>query len=200
MNRSTPASGFGIDNGLPDDVLKVRVHGGMRARSGAKEKPRRSGAPLALLVPCFLARPSCAPAIHAAQHKRAGRKGDDHMRPALPPACPGESNQRRRHLTRSRPQDSANKISDNGRPYGAQLSALPAFTERAVATPDPDWAFLICLDAFGEFGRSGLVALRRTSVIVVRRTSGKKHQQAHRGQCGWEWVHGEFLPITGVPR
>ncbi len=32
----------GISKGLlPDDVLKVRVHGGMRARSGANEKSRR---------------------------------------------------------------------------------------------------------------------------------------------------------------
>ena len=29
---------------LPDDVLKVRVHGGMKARISAKRKPRRSGA------------------------------------------------------------------------------------------------------------------------------------------------------------
>ncbi len=47
----------GIPKSLPDDVLKVRVHGGMRARSDAKEKPRRSGAPVPLLVPCVLARP-----------------------------------------------------------------------------------------------------------------------------------------------
>ncbi len=31
----------GIPKSLPDDVLKVRVHGGMRALSAAKEKPRR---------------------------------------------------------------------------------------------------------------------------------------------------------------
>jgi len=30
-----------IGQGLPDDVFEVRVHTGMRARSGAKEKPRR---------------------------------------------------------------------------------------------------------------------------------------------------------------
>ncbi len=35
-----PASGLSIPKSLPDDLLKVRVHGGMRARSGAKEKPR----------------------------------------------------------------------------------------------------------------------------------------------------------------
>ena len=33
------ASGLSIPKRLPDDVLKVRVHGGMKARSGAKEKP-----------------------------------------------------------------------------------------------------------------------------------------------------------------
>ncbi len=48
-----------------------------------EEKPRRSGAPLPLLVPCFLAR--------TAQHERAGRKGDDHARPALPLAGPGST-------------------------------------------------------------------------------------------------------------
>ena len=42
MNRSTPASGLGIDNGPADDVLKVGVHGGLRARSAAKEKPRQT--------------------------------------------------------------------------------------------------------------------------------------------------------------
>ncbi len=31
-----------IPKSLPDDVLKVQVHVGMRARSGAKEKPRRA--------------------------------------------------------------------------------------------------------------------------------------------------------------
>ena len=41
MNRLTPASSLGIPKSLPDDVLKVGAHGGMRARSGAKEKTRR---------------------------------------------------------------------------------------------------------------------------------------------------------------
>ena len=49
-----------------------------------------------------------APPIHAAQHERAGRKGDDHTRPALPLAgsvlAPASGYG---HLTRSRPQDSA---------------------------------------------------------------------------------------------
>ncbi len=48
----------------------------------------------------------CAPAIHAAQNERAGRRGDNHTRPALPPAAPRRSSQRHGHLTRSRPQDS----------------------------------------------------------------------------------------------
>ncbi len=52
---------------------------------------------------------------------------------------------------------------------GKRLSALPAFTERAVATPDPARADLICLDAVGEFGRPGLVALRRASVTTAVR-------------------------------
>ena len=48
------------------------------------------------------------PAIHTAQHERAGRTVGPLMRPALPLACEGARNsQRRRHLTRSRPQDSA---------------------------------------------------------------------------------------------
>ncbi len=41
-----------------------------------KKKPRRNGASLPLLVPCVLARtrpPLANPAIHAAQHERAGR-------------------------------------------------------------------------------------------------------------------------------
>ena len=33
---------MGIPKILPDEVLKVRVHVGMRARSGAKEKPRQT--------------------------------------------------------------------------------------------------------------------------------------------------------------
>ena len=32
----------GIPKSLPDDVLKVRVHGGMRAQPVAEGKPRRS--------------------------------------------------------------------------------------------------------------------------------------------------------------
>ena len=34
----------GIGEGLSDDILKVRVHVGMRARPGANEKPHRSEA------------------------------------------------------------------------------------------------------------------------------------------------------------
>ncbi len=88
MNRLTPASSLGIPKSLPDDILKVRVHGGMRAQAAAKEKPRRSGAPVPLLVP---------PAIHAAQHARAGRESALPSRPTLPPAAP----------TILHPQDSA---------------------------------------------------------------------------------------------
>ncbi len=43
-----------------------------------QKKPRRSRAPLSLLVPCFLARTRpllVPPAIHAAQHERAGHAG-----------------------------------------------------------------------------------------------------------------------------
>ncbi len=92
------------------------------------------------------------------------------------------------------------RLGPDGPNGGERLSALPAFTERAVAAPDPAWAGLICLDAVGEFGRSGLVALLHATVFVVRGTSGKKHQQTHRGQCGREWGQWGFLPITGVPR
>jgi len=38
-----PAGSLGVGEGLPDDVLKVRVHVGMRARIEAKEKPRHEG-------------------------------------------------------------------------------------------------------------------------------------------------------------
>ena len=38
------ACGLSISGRLADDVFEVRVHTGMRARSGAKEKPRRSEA------------------------------------------------------------------------------------------------------------------------------------------------------------
>ncbi len=44
------------------------------ARLSTKQKPRRSGAPLPLLVPYLLAL-LVPPAIHAAQHERAGRAG-----------------------------------------------------------------------------------------------------------------------------
>ena len=35
--------GSGIGQGVADDVLKVGFHGSMRARTGANEKPSRSG-------------------------------------------------------------------------------------------------------------------------------------------------------------
>ncbi len=38
-----PTGRLGNPKGLPDDVLKVRVHTDMRAQPAAKEKPRRSG-------------------------------------------------------------------------------------------------------------------------------------------------------------
>ncbi len=41
---------LGIFKGLPDDVLKVRVHAGMRAQVVTKEKPRRSGAEIRVLI------------------------------------------------------------------------------------------------------------------------------------------------------
>ncbi len=135
--------------------------------------------------------PLVLPAIHPAPHERAGRAGCVGQRGRLYrwPTYGGTS-QRLRHLTRPRPQDGGNEIPDNGRPYGTQLSAATPRTERAVAALDPAWAFLICLDAVSEFGRSGLVALLDATVAVVRRTSGKKHQQAHRDQYNREWVHG----------
>ncbi len=46
------------------------------ARLSTKQKPRRSGAPVPLLVPCFLARTRpllYPPPSYAAQHERAGR-------------------------------------------------------------------------------------------------------------------------------
>ena len=37
-----PASGLSIPKSRPDDVLKVRVHVGVRAQPVAKEKPRQT--------------------------------------------------------------------------------------------------------------------------------------------------------------
>jgi hypothetical protein len=66
-----------------------------------------------LLAPCFLAR-TRPPAIHAAQHERAGRAriaswlliDAGCTRPTLPPALRGWKTSGYGHLTRSRPQDS----------------------------------------------------------------------------------------------
>ncbi len=79
------------------------------------------------------------------------------------------------------------EIPDNGHPYGTQLSA--ATSERPVSPelwPIPARLLDLSLHAVGEFWRCGLVALLDATVAVVRRTSGKKHQQADRGQCGRE--------------
>ncbi len=38
-----PAGSLGIGEGLAGDILKVRVHVGMRAQAAAKEKPRYGG-------------------------------------------------------------------------------------------------------------------------------------------------------------
>ncbi len=78
-----------------------------------KKKPRRSGAPLPLLVPCFFwpaQGPSCVPGgpCGAARASRPrGRRGPG-PRPALPLAytCAAPASGIG-HLTRSRPQDSA---------------------------------------------------------------------------------------------
>ncbi len=43
-DASIPTGCQGIPKSLPDDVLKIWVHAAMRARSGAKEKPRWNGA------------------------------------------------------------------------------------------------------------------------------------------------------------
>ena len=41
--RVIPTGCLGNPKSLPDDFLKVRIHGAMRAQPAAKEKPRRSG-------------------------------------------------------------------------------------------------------------------------------------------------------------
>ncbi len=41
LARVGPTDCKGIPKSLPDDVLKVRVHVGMRAQPAAKEKPQR---------------------------------------------------------------------------------------------------------------------------------------------------------------
>ncbi len=51
--------------------------------------------------------PLVPPAIHAAQHERAGRDKLMKTRPALPLAVPDRAANGYGHLTRSRPQDSA---------------------------------------------------------------------------------------------
>ncbi len=53
LARVVPTDCQGIPKSLPDDVLKVRVHAGMRAQPAAKEKPRRSGAIPPLGVAAF---------------------------------------------------------------------------------------------------------------------------------------------------
>ncbi len=45
LGEVVPAGSLGVGKRLADDVLKVGVHVGMRARNSAKEKLRRSGAP-----------------------------------------------------------------------------------------------------------------------------------------------------------
>ncbi len=128
-----------------------------------------------------MSRPSNAAAPQSMRRSTSepAAKEQPSTRPALPPAytlagvASGTG-----HLTRSRPQDSGNEILDNGRPYGTQLSATapaPARTERAVAALDPAWPLLTGLDAGGEFGRCGLVALL-DATVAVRCTPGKKHQ------------------------
>ncbi len=74
-----------------------------------KERPRRSGAPLPLVVPCFLARtsPLLCPAIHAAQHERAGRARVPSAAGSTAGRTMQETASGTGHLTRSRPQDSA---------------------------------------------------------------------------------------------
>ncbi len=44
LGQIVPAGHFSIGEHLADDVLKVGDHAAMRARAGAKEKPRQSGA------------------------------------------------------------------------------------------------------------------------------------------------------------
>ncbi len=51
--------------------------------------------------------PLVSPAIHAAQHERAGRVNALETRPALPPPASDVAASGTGHLTRSRPQDSA---------------------------------------------------------------------------------------------
>ncbi len=82
------------------------------------------------------------------------------------------------------------EIPDNGRPCGTQLLAATPSAFGPVPSPVPARLLDLSFNAVAEFWRSGLVALLHAAVAVVRRTSGKKHQQAHRGQCGREWVHG----------
>ena len=97
-------------------------------------------APLPLLVPCFLARnkaPLVPPAIHAAQHERAGH-AVVRARGRLYRWPEGASNsQRHGHLTRSRPQDSASNAAapqwEPRKPLGGRQCArarIPIMSER----------------------------------------------------------------------
>ena len=77
-----PSGRLSIGEGLADDVLKVGVRSAMSVRPAPKEKPRRSRAPLPLLVPCFLAR--TRPLLCS---RRSMRRGTSE------PACNGEKQQ-----------------------------------------------------------------------------------------------------------
>ncbi len=182
-------------------LRKSPAGAGRRCRSWCRASWPAQGPSCGPADPCGAARasrPACGGAASgtghltpAGQHQEPQKTHVDAARASRPCPCPKrgrlyrqpartQASQRLRHLTRSRPQDSGNEILDNGRPYGTQLSATaaapaPAHTERAVAALDPPWALLTCLDAGGEFGRCGRVALL-DATVAVRCTSGKKHQ------------------------
>ncbi len=144
-----------------------------RGDNSPQREPRRgAGAALGAVLLGPHKAPVVPPAIHTAQHERAGRARNVSNATGSTAGLPDQKTASGYgYLTRSRSQDSGKEILDNGRPYGTQLSAATPRPERAVAAFDLAWAFLICLDAVSEFGRSGLVALLDAKVAVVRRTS-----------------------------
>ncbi len=110
--------------------FRLCVHAGTILRKGSP--PERDAAALGAVLLGPHKAPLVPPPIHAAQHERAGRKGDDHTRPALPPASPGGAASGYGHLTRSRPQGHPSSAAapqwEPRKPLGGTRSPAGAWT------------------------------------------------------------------------
>ena len=115
---------------------------------GKRKAPPERGAAAAALGAVLLGphkAPLVLPPIHAAQHERAGRRGDNHTRPALPlaggvlPPASGTG-----HLTRSRPQDSASNAAapqwEPRKPLGGHRTKGQRVMAVAKIYPEPEQA------------------------------------------------------------